>query len=264
MKEYTSEELQNVSSNFRNVARRLSRTDYSQCDSNLKRFMNFINEQEIISGFIEQHNTHEYNIDEVIKEREWTSPFEISPIMDEEISFEYQMLEYAVNKFDADFTRLYGTHWYTSSKSTVNDEMQKFIAHIIDPLIDYISEYLRNCYNEKLHEEENNRPKEMNGITANYSTVVVANNIDGAISNNVSISQEMQKDALDIIDSIKENISDDENLSDILDVLKLIEAEIKSNNRPKKGIFVALKSLCGGSVAVITLINALMKLFGLV
>ena len=32
MKEYTSEELQNVSSNFRNVARRLSRTDYSQCD----------------------------------------------------------------------------------------------------------------------------------------------------------------------------------------------------------------------------------------
>ena len=142
--------------------------------------------------------------------------------------------------------------------------MQKFIAHIIDPLIDYISEYLRNCYNEKLHEEENNRPKEMNGITANYSTVVVANNIDGAISNNVSISQEMQKDALDIIDSIKENISDDENLSDILDVLKLIEAEIKSNNRPKKGIFVALKSLCGGSVAVITLINALMKLFGLV
>lgn len=168
--------------------------------------MNFINEQEIISGFIVQHNIHEYNIDEVIKEREWTSPFEMSPIMDEEISFEYQMLEYAVNKFDVDFTRLYGTHWYTSSKSTVNDEMQKFIAHIIDPLIDYISEYLRNCYNEKLHEEENNRLKEMNGITANYSTVVVANNIDGAISNNVSISQEMQKDALDIIDSIKENI----------------------------------------------------------
>jgi len=39
---YTSNEIQDISSEFRNVARRLSRTDYSQCDANLKRFMSVI------------------------------------------------------------------------------------------------------------------------------------------------------------------------------------------------------------------------------
>ena len=49
---YTSYEIQNISSNFRNVARRLSRTDYPQCDANLKRFMAVINSNEIIAEFI--------------------------------------------------------------------------------------------------------------------------------------------------------------------------------------------------------------------
>lgn len=31
MRDYVSEEIQDISANFRNVARRLSRTDYSQC-----------------------------------------------------------------------------------------------------------------------------------------------------------------------------------------------------------------------------------------
>ncbi len=39
MKEYSSQEIQKISSEFRNIARRLSQTDYSQCDSNLKRFV---------------------------------------------------------------------------------------------------------------------------------------------------------------------------------------------------------------------------------
>ena len=47
MKKYTSFEIQEISSRFRNVARRLSRTDYSQCDVNLKRFMSFIETEEL-------------------------------------------------------------------------------------------------------------------------------------------------------------------------------------------------------------------------
>lgn len=54
MKEYTSYEIQDISSRFRNVARRLSRTDYSQCDANLKRFMSTIQNEELIAGFIEK------------------------------------------------------------------------------------------------------------------------------------------------------------------------------------------------------------------
>ena len=247
MRDYVSEEIQDISANFRNVARRLSRTDYSQCDANLKRFMNVIDNQELIKDFIDSHNTCKYDIKKLIKERDWISPFKISPVMQEEISLEYQMLKYSIENFDGDFTRLYGTHFYTSSKSTTNDEMRKFIEHVIDPLIDYISEYLRICYDKKVCEEEKNRPDISNGIMANYSTVVVANSIEGA---------------MDLINSIKEVVSTDssDSESDILEVLKQIELDIKANNKPKKGFLVALKSICGGSAAVITLINSLMKL----
>ena len=264
MRDYTSEEIQDISSNFRNVARRLSRTDYAQCDANLKRFMSVIDNQELISNFIERHNTCEFDIERIINERDWISPFEISPIMDEEISLEYQLLKYSLEHFEGDFTRLYGTHFYTSCKSTTNDEMRKFIEHIIDPLIDFISEHIRMCYDKKVREEEKNRPNLSNGITANYSTVVVANNIEGNISNNIDISEEVKRNAIDLIDSIKEVVSfaGNEANDDILEVLKQIEMDIKANNKPKKGFLVALKSICGGSAAVITLINSLMKLFG--
>ena len=67
MRDYSSEEIQEISANFRNVARRLSRTDYSQCDANLKRFMSVIDNQELIKCFIEQHNICEFDIKKIIQ-----------------------------------------------------------------------------------------------------------------------------------------------------------------------------------------------------
>ncbi len=265
MKDYASEEIQDISANFRNVARRLSRTDYSQCDANLKRFMNVIDKHEMIKEFIDKNNTCKYNIAEIIRTRDWMSPFVISPVMVEELSLEYQMLKYSIDNFDGDFTRLYGTHFYTSAKSTTNDEMKKFIEHIIDPLIDFISEYLRMCYDKKVREEEKDKPKTMSGITANYSTVVVANHVEGTISNNIKINEETKKEALDLVSSIKDTLYSNsvDSESDILELLKQIESEIKENNKPKKGFLTALKALCSGSAATITLVNALLKLFGI-
>ena len=114
---YTSNEIQDISSEFRNVARRLSRTDYSQCDSNLKRFMSMIAANKIIENYITEKNTHIYDIEAVIKARSRLDPFEVSPDVCEEISLGYQLLTYALENYDGDFTRLYGTHWYTSYKS---------------------------------------------------------------------------------------------------------------------------------------------------
>ena len=127
---YTCFEIQDISSEFRNVARRLSRTDYSQCDTNLKRFMAIVQTNQMISEFIHEKNTTEYDIATILRSREWLEPFNISTDINEEISFEYQLLIYALQNFDGDFTRLYGTHFYTSAKSTANDEMSKFIKHI--------------------------------------------------------------------------------------------------------------------------------------
>lgn len=261
MKRYTSNEIQDISSKFRNVARRLSRTDYSQCDANLKRFMTVIKEQELISDFISKKNVHHYDVDAIIKARDWLDPFEVSPIIDEEISLEFQLLTYSIDNFNGDFTRLYGTYRYTSAKSTANDEIKKFIEHIIDPLIDYISEYLRQCYEIVVREEEKGKPI-ANGITANYSTVVVANSVDGNISNQVSINEDIKNDVVELIYEIKELLqeSEIEGKNDIKEILKQIEEDVCMDKKPKKGFLSALKTLCAGSAAVIPLVTALIKL----
>ena len=262
MKKYTSNEIQDISSKFRSIARRLCHTDYSQCDANLKRFMTIICEQELISDFIGKCNVHLYDVAAIIKARGRFDPFEVSSITDEEISFEYQLLTYALDKYDGDFTRLYGTHFYTSSKSNTNDEMKKFIEHIIDPLIDYISQYLHQCYEQAIREEEKEKPITTNGITANYSTVVLANSVDGNISNQITISGDVKNDAVELIYAIKEAIqtSDLESKDDIVEILKQIEEDIHMEKKPRKGFLSALKALSTGSTAVISLVTALIRL----
>lgn len=259
---YTSFDIQDFSSEFRNVARRLSRTDYSQCNANLKRFMTVVQNNQMISEFIKEKNTTAYDIDTILKSREWLEPFDISPNINEEISFEYQLLTYALLNFDGDFTRLYGTHCYTSTKSTVNDEMRKFIEHIIDPLIDHIGEYLRHCYERAVRAESKDIYTTSGTITANYSTVVVGSNIDGNVSTQVTINEGEKNDAVELIAAIKEALSESSvaEKDDILEVLKQIEDDLHENKKPKKGFLSALKALCAGSTSVVSLVTALIKL----
>lgn len=47
-------DLRKLSGDFRGYASRLLRTDFNDADSNLRRFIKFIDENEIIGGFIEQ------------------------------------------------------------------------------------------------------------------------------------------------------------------------------------------------------------------
>ena len=237
---YTSYEIQDISSEYRNIARRLSRTDYSQCDANLKRFMGVIQSNSLISDFLTEKNTTTYDIEKIIKSRGWLDPFVISADACEEISLEYQLLLYAIENFDGEF-----------------------IEHIIDPFIDHISEHLRRCYEKAVREESKNMPIQTGGITANYSTVVVGSNVDGAISTHNVIDSETEKDAIELISVIKETLNNEalDDKNDILEILQQIEEDIHAKQAPKKGFLSALKSLCSGSAAVVSLVAALIKLF---
>lgn len=263
MNDYSSYDIQNISSNFRNVARRLSRTDYSQCDSNLIRFVTTLCDEKLIADFIARNNTIVYDILEIIKNRGWLDPFEVSPIQNEEIAFSVQLLKYAVDNFNGDFTRLYGTHHYTSTKSTVNDEMRKFIEHIIDPLIDHISEYLRHCYEDALRKEETTKPTSTPSFTAHQSTIVIGSHVEGNVSNQISITENQKTDAHDLITAIREAIAAENipNREDIEDILQQMKDEIDNNKNPNRGLFTALKVLCKAGATVIPLVTALVELF---
>lgn len=263
MKQYTSYEIQDISSNFRNVARRLSRTDYSQCDSNLKRFMILLYGEELIKEFIEQNNTVSYDIAKIISDRGWLSPFEISPIASEEISLEVQLLQYSIDRFDGDFTRLYGGFYYTGAKSSTDDEMRKFIDHIIDPLIDHISEYLRHCYDVAVRREEAEKPAASPSVSANNSTVVIGSQVGGNVSNQVSITENEKIEANELISAIREALAAENipNKEDIEEILQQMKREIDEKKKPQKVLFTALKALCKAGATVIPLVTALIQLF---
>ncbi len=263
MIEYTSSQLQEISSDFRAIARRLSRTDYSQCDANLKRFMSYINSTELVKEFVDTYNIHGYDVATIVKERYWLDPFNISHVFEEEFSFSIQLLQYAIDNFDGDFTRLYGTYHYTSSKTTANDEMRKFIEHVIDPLIDYICEYIRKCYEKALEKEGKGNPFNGANITATNSTVLVGSSVAGNVTNEITITETVKNDAQDLLCAIKEAMLelDIPTNAEIEELVEQIESEIKGSKKPKKGLLTALKVLCSGVTNILPLIKALIELF---
>lgn len=153
---------------------------------------------------------------------------------------------YTLNHFNGDFTRLYGTYNYTSAKSTINDEMHKFINHIINPLIDHIGEHLRHCYDKAVRDESKDNNPSSGGITANNSTVVIGSTVEGNISTQVAISEGIKSEALELISSIKDLLNDSgiTEKDEIVDILKQIEDDLNANQKPKKGFLSALKALC--------------------
>lgn len=262
MNQYTSDEIQSISASFRNIARRLSRTDYNQCDSNLIRFMNFIQSNALINDFIQQNHVKDYDVKAMIENRGRATPFDVSPIKEEEISMAVQMLDYAAKVFDGDFTKLYGTYWYTNLKTTSTDEMRTFIEHIIDPLIDYIADYLQACYNKAEKDEKEKNPMKMKGITATNATIVMGSTVNGNVSNQVSINQNTKAEASEIINSIRDAIQES-NLptkDDVYELLDQIHDDIQSDRQPHKGVLTALKTLCSGGATVIPLVTALINL----
>jgi len=260
---YSSDELQNISAEFRAVARRLSRTDYSQCDANLKRFMSFIDTNPLIKSFIEENNIKQYDIQAILNARDWLDPFEISHITTEEISFEYQLLHFAVKNYEGNFTQLYGTHWYIRTKSTVNDEMHTFIEHIIDPLIDYIAEFIRKKYDFAIQGEVTKDASIPHSLSATNSTIVFNSSVGGDVSTTVTLDDKINHEAQDIIGEITQLLKTNEidNSSEILEILESINDSLKENEHPKKGFLTALKSLCSSTASVATLAAALIKLF---
>ena len=129
-----------------------------------------------------EKNTCIYDIPRVVKDRGWLNPFEISPVPSEEISFEYQLLKYAVEARNGDFTSLYGA-CYIRAKATFNDSVQDFIGHIIDPFVDYVADFLKKQYDQAVKAETANKPLAPGVVTASNSTLLFNSSVTGNVAN---------------------------------------------------------------------------------
>ncbi|OOR21738.1 hypothetical protein [Bacillus cereus] len=135
----TEIDYKKLSLNFRKVASRFLKTNYSEADDNLERFLLFIEESPVILKFILENNTVKYDIEEVIQSRGYRDKYKLPVRASEEIAFIYQLLKYVFSNEIKYWDII--TMGYRSGKK-VQDTVDNFNQQVVKPLIDHIVTYL--------------------------------------------------------------------------------------------------------------------------
>ncbi len=139
----SKKELQILSVRFRTVASRLLRTRFQEGMSNLRRFINFIENDLIIYDFVQkqQQQSPVFDIESI-----FSSQYIGFSIPDEnekdEIAFVYQLLKYGLNKYHGDH---HGYAWLAKAGfpgKSLQEEVDLFNKNVIQPFVHYIENHL--------------------------------------------------------------------------------------------------------------------------
>ncbi|MBD1939646.1 hypothetical protein [Microcoleus sp. FACHB-68] len=138
----SKKELQKLSVTFRTVASRLLRTRFQEGMSNLRRFINFIENDPIIYNFIQkqQQQSTIFDIEYIL-----SSPHIEFPIPDEsdedEVAFTYQLLRYGLNKYPSN---PHGYVWLAQAgfQGKNQEKVDLFNKNLVQPFVRYIENHL--------------------------------------------------------------------------------------------------------------------------
>lgn len=133
-------ELNKFSREFRMYASRLLSTKYGNGMSDLNRFLNFIESNEIINAFILKNNIHQFDMKAICNNRDWHDKYDLPIEKDKEISFIYQLLKYGQISYK-DYTAFSNGY---GSGNKLQDHMDAFNNEVVKHLVDYIREYLED------------------------------------------------------------------------------------------------------------------------
>lgn len=219
--------------------------------------MEFINENELIKEFIREHNTCEYDIKKILIERGNFRPFITGHNKKEKISMAYQMLQYAMQNFNGDYSLLYGRFYYVGGSKFPDNQFNKFNEHIVNPLIEYIKLYLENIHDDVLEQERGDGMMKEQNFTiqnANNSTIVMNSKVGGNVITDVKINDDVKIEVEKILKSIEEEVrlKNLDAKEEIFELISEINENIKFNQKPKKSILTAFKTLCEGAIPLAT------------
>jgi hypothetical protein len=94
----SKKELKKISRDFRMYSSRLLNTKYGNEIVDLNKFLNFIENEPLIFEFIERNNNETFDIENIIRRKDYHDKYPIPVENDREIAFVYQLLKYAQNK----------------------------------------------------------------------------------------------------------------------------------------------------------------------
>lgn len=257
-------EYKKISLDFRRVASNFLRTEYNNEDIPLRRFYNYINNEETIKAIIDNKiNDVEYDYHKCFtKDKFGRSYIDIPLDEGEHIKAMYDYLKYIVDN-NISLERL--AMEFPCESRKITDILQNFIDLAFKPLIYFIQDELSKIMIMLEEDKMENIDMSNNQGVINY-----AERMSNIKSDNV-IKQNNIESILKIISTIKENIkeldlSNDEK-DNILDDVEVVQEQIQCNiTKPAriKKAFTNIKSFLTNTVlltgAGVTLANNIEQL----
>lgn len=234
----TKAELKKTIYDFNRISNRLLRANVNDYSIILKKFIKFVETDELIWAFITDAGQPSYDIAEEINEVSGYSNllFELGDTDQEEVTNIYHILKYCVDN-DKDIPRTLAFSY--SSSNNFQDKTKGFNDRVVMVLITHIEAYLNKVGIDMGLDENTKYDITINGGQVNLAT---DNSSITATQNNSSNLLELNK----LVNKIYQNIDikvNDEDLETIKETLEVIKSELNTDIPKKSMIKTAIKGL---------------------
>jgi hypothetical protein len=222
-------ELKKLSLKFRTVASRLLRTNYADGMSNLKRFLNLIDNQPVIKNLIDMCSC-KFDVETEVKTcaSEYRMIYSIPTESEQEISFVYQILKYYSENYDDYLTPIPHAYCFDSSMQKQVDE---FNNRVVMPFVNHINSFIEEQYIEA------GNSALTNPITINNQSGQINLAQDHA---NITATQNINTEVISLIEKFMAQLQS-ENQEELKELLETVLDSVK-NNSPKKTIIGMLSA----------------------
>lgn len=233
---YDKKELKKQSRDFRTISSRTLTSDFQMFGDNLKRLINFIDNNEIIKNYIDSciSEDDDFKIEDDVNEVCGSYNHIFDSYIDEkqEVSYIYQILKYIVdNNKDC---RAYAMAYSTSRQ--YQDKLKGFCDNVVEPLVNHIDSNYERIFIEMGMDEESKFKIINNGGQVNIAK-------DDSNINAVQINNSQLDNLVQNVKNKINDIDDEEIKSEIIDTVEGIQEELKKPEIKKGRIKSFITSL---------------------
>lgn len=233
---YDKKELKKQSRDFRTISSRTLTSDFQMFGDNLKRLINFIDNNEIIKKYIDSCISEDDNfkIEDDVNQVCGSYDHIFDSYIDEqqEVSYIYQILKYIVdnNKDCRAYTIAY------SPSRQYQDKLKGFCDNVVEPLVNHIDSNYERIFIEMGLDEESKFKIINNGGQVNIAK-------DDSNINAVQINNSQLDNLVQNVKNKINDIDDEEIKSEIIDTVEGIQEELKKPEIKKGRIKSFITSL---------------------
>lgn len=232
MKNIDKKQLKIISLEFRTIANRLINSNPHTGMDLLGKFIAYIDENEIISDYIQGY----INPDDFQPVKPRTTFISMGDTKQEEISYTYQYLKYALENYDDFYTDI---AWGYAKDD--DDAVKEFCNRIILPFVNYIEGYLTEIGIKMGYDEDAKFMIHVNGGVAQVNVANDSGTVNATQNSGIDVSQ-MDKIISDILSNAPSNLQPEEQ-EQIAEDIEVVRTELV-NPTPRKSLLkTALRGL---------------------